>query len=238
MSDVLDRRALKKAKTREHIRWMAHRMFAEGGFDAVTIADIAREADVAVQTVFNHFATKEELFFDERTPWVAGPADAVRDRAPSMPPLSALRAYLVGTVTQLVASLGEPARRCYVSTIEASEVLRARERELVHETEIRLRNALVAAWAGDASAATPADPETAATLVSASWLSTASTLVVAQRAAVTDGADPAELAVEIATLADRLFRHYEDGIAIVHARNRTPAPVAASSASGSLRRAG
>ena len=32
----------------------------------MTIADIARESDVAVQTVFNHFATKEELFFDGR----------------------------------------------------------------------------------------------------------------------------------------------------------------------------
>ena len=55
-------------------------MFAERGFEAVTIADVARGADVAVQTVFNHFATKEELFFDGRADWVDGAA-ARRPRA-------------------------------------------------------------------------------------------------------------------------------------------------------------
>ena len=43
----------------------------------VTLTDVAREADVAVQTVFNHFATKEDLFFDGRAPWVDGLAAAV-----------------------------------------------------------------------------------------------------------------------------------------------------------------
>ena len=79
MSELLDRRARKKAQTREQIRGIAHQLFDERGFEAVTIADVARTADVAVQTVFNHFATKEELFFDGRVPWVEGPADAAYD---------------------------------------------------------------------------------------------------------------------------------------------------------------
>jgi AcrR family transcriptional regulator len=78
----MDRRAQKKAQTRELVRTTAHRLFASRGFDQVTIADVAREAEVAVQTVFNHFATKEELFFDGRAPWVDGVANAVLDRAP------------------------------------------------------------------------------------------------------------------------------------------------------------
>ncbi|TQN37993.1 TetR family transcriptional regulator [Blastococcus colisei] len=216
----MDRRALKKARTRDRVRTVAQRMFAEGDFDSVTIADIAREADVAVQTVFNHFTTKEELFFDGRTPWVAGPADAVRDRMPSMPPLTALREYLVGTVRDLVSSLGQPDRRCYVGTLEASDALRAHERELVHETELRLRSALVDAWSADASPAAPADPETAATLVAASWLSTARTLVVTQRTAMMDDADPAVLADRVLDMADRLFRHFEAGVAVVHGRGQ------------------
>ena len=73
-------------------------MFVERGFDAVTIADIAKGAEVAVQTVFNHFATKEELFFDGRTPWVDGPARAVRTREAGVSPLVALRAYLVDEI--------------------------------------------------------------------------------------------------------------------------------------------
>ena len=68
MGEPKDRRAPKKARTRNHLRTVAQRMFAEGGFDAVTIAEVAREADVAVQTVVNHFPTKEELFFGGRVP--------------------------------------------------------------------------------------------------------------------------------------------------------------------------
>src|SRR4051794_9191674 len=108
---VKSRRARKKAQNRELIRSVAQRMFDEHGFESVTIAYIARQSDVAVQTVFNHFATKEELFFDGRTEWVEGPADAVASRAPSVPPLTALREHLVETVGELVRSYRSPERR-------------------------------------------------------------------------------------------------------------------------------
>src|SRR3954466_13771955 len=97
VGEISDRRARKKLKTRTEIRTAAQRLFDERGFDAVTIADVAAEADVAVQTVFNHFATKEELFFDGRVRWVEGAAAAVRGRAPADPPLAALHRYIVGT---------------------------------------------------------------------------------------------------------------------------------------------
>src|SRR3954469_15426919 len=118
VSELHDRRARKKARTRAEIRTVAQRLFAEHGFDAVTIADIAGEADVAVQTVFNHFATKEDLFFDGRTPWVEGAAEAVRSRPASVPPLRALRDYLVGTVTALCDPNADDDRRSYVATLE------------------------------------------------------------------------------------------------------------------------
>src|SRR5689334_20664632 len=168
VSDLLNRRALKKAHTNELIRSVAQSLFIEHGFDAVTIADIARECDVAVQTVFNHFATKEELFFDGRTPWVEGPAAAVRERTPSVAPLTALRAHLVDTVAELVGSHRCPHRRRYIATLEASESLRAHERELVHQTELNLREALLEAWAADERIA-PADPGSAATVIAAVW---------------------------------------------------------------------
>ncbi len=59
------RRERKKRQTRQAISDVATTLFLERGFDAVTVAEVARAADVAVQTVFNHFPTKEDLFFDE-----------------------------------------------------------------------------------------------------------------------------------------------------------------------------
>jgi AcrR family transcriptional regulator len=193
-------------------------MFDERGFEAVTIAEVARGADVAVQTVFNHFATKEELFFDGRTFWLEGPAEAVRSRAASVPALTALRTHLVATVRELVGSHRCPDRRRYVATLESSESLRAHERELVHESERRLSAALLEAWTADAAAGRPApeDPSTVASLVAALWLAGVRALVVGQRPDLAGGADP-ELAAEAATdITDRVLRHLEASVRLTY----------------------
>jgi AcrR family transcriptional regulator len=213
VSELKDRRARKKAQTRELVRTVARRMFSERGFDNVTIADIAGEADVAVQTVFNHFATKEELFFDGRTPWVTGPAEAVRNREPSVPPLTALRAHLVELVRSLLASHTTPERRGYVATLEASECLRVQERELVHESEVRLAEALREAWSADPDApCTPGDPATTAALVAALCMTAVRTLVVGQRPVLSEGADPEQTAADVTALADGVLGQLEAAV--------------------------
>ena len=176
----MDRRARKKARTREEIRTAARQLFAARGFEAVTIADIAAQADVAVQTVFNHFATKEELFFDGRTPWVEGAAEAVRSRPASMPPLRALRDYLVCMVTALADPQANDERRSYLATIEASPALRAREMEVVREAERRLTDALIEVWTQEKVE----HPETVAALTAATWLAAARVLVLSRRPAI------------------------------------------------------
>jgi AcrR family transcriptional regulator len=54
-------RERKKEQTRQRIAAVASRMFAERGFDAVTVNEIAEAAEVAKATLFAYFPTKESL---------------------------------------------------------------------------------------------------------------------------------------------------------------------------------
>jgi AcrR family transcriptional regulator len=234
VGELQDRRARKKARTRAEIRTVAQRLFAQRGFDAVTIADIAGEADVAVQTVFNHFATKEDLFFDGRTPWVEGAAAAVRSRPAGVAPLRALREYLVEVVSGLAGAHASGERRAFVATIEASPALKTRELQLVNESERRLAEALAEAWTEDAvGASVPGDPATAAALTAATWLSVARVLLVSQRSALLERGDAARSAVLIGSLIDGLLVQLEQGLGPLQGR-----PAAVTGWPGDVRRAG
>jgi AcrR family transcriptional regulator len=152
------RRERRKAQTRSDVRETAQRLFGERGFEAVTIADIAAAADVAVQTVFNHFESKEALFFDGRTPWVEGVATAVTQRPVGSDPVSALRSFLEADVVALMEQEARPENRCYVEVLERSPSLQARERTLVQEAGVRVAAVLCEAIVrGDWSAAPSAD---------------------------------------------------------------------------------
>lgn len=135
MSEMTNRRDRKKQQTRQAIGDAAMRLFLERGFDSVTIADVAHEADVAVQTVFNHFPTKEDLFFQERDGYVAFPSAAVTSRLEGESIAQSLaRGYLrllsdyhgAGLLVQSVD---------YQRTLDASPALRSRELQLRQERE-------------------------------------------------------------------------------------------------------
>jgi TetR/AcrR family transcriptional regulator, cholesterol catabolism regulator len=61
-------RAQRRDDMRRRLFRVASQLFAQSGFDATTYDDIAREAGVARQTVFNHFPRKEDFAFE----WGAG----------------------------------------------------------------------------------------------------------------------------------------------------------------------
>ncbi|OEV05707.1 TetR/AcrR family transcriptional regulator [Streptomyces oceani] len=83
-------RERKKQQTRLQISDIATGLFLERGFDAVTIAEIAEAAEVSVNTVYNYFPAKEDLFFDRESELMRRPSDIVREREPGQSAAEAL----------------------------------------------------------------------------------------------------------------------------------------------------
>jgi AcrR family transcriptional regulator len=73
-------RERKKRQTREAIAKAAMELFAQRGFDEVTVADVARAADVSEKTVFNHFPAKEDLVFTGGPQQHLALVEAIRSR--------------------------------------------------------------------------------------------------------------------------------------------------------------
>ncbi|MGW7790974.1 TetR/AcrR family transcriptional regulator [Streptomyces tricolor] len=158
----LSLRERKKHETRQRISDIATGLIAQRGFDAVTVAEIARAAGVSPMTVFNYFPRKEDLFLD-RIPQAADLfATAVRDRAPGEPPLAALRRLTLRLLDERhpLGGVGETFAEFWRVVVD-SPALRARAREGAEEIERALADAL-----GEADVA---DPELAAALTVAAY---------------------------------------------------------------------
>jgi len=108
-------RERKKRQTRQHISDVATGLFMERGFETVTIAEIAEAAEVSVNTVYNYFPTKEDLFVDREEEIVDRPSRLVRERAVGQ---SAARAI----VEQLRRDIRE--RHAYVGLTEGYDRFR------------------------------------------------------------------------------------------------------------------
>jgi len=91
-------RARKKARTRRVIADAAARLFAERGYEQVAVSDVAREAEVSEQTVYNYFQTKEQLVTDLH-PYFQQELDRrIRTRARGTSPAAAIRELALDAV--------------------------------------------------------------------------------------------------------------------------------------------
>ncbi|WP_329372533.1 TetR/AcrR family transcriptional regulator [Streptomyces sp. NBC_00669] len=141
------RRARKKAATRRKIADTALRLFLDRGYDAVGIRDVAAEADVAVTTLFSHFASKEALVFEQDENFEQRLAQAVTGRAPDEPLIPALHREIQAMVRHCTADSAAPIWRM----IDETPALRE------YEESMRLRHAEALATA---IAADPDLPQT------------------------------------------------------------------------------
>jgi AcrR family transcriptional regulator len=91
-------RERKKARTRQVIADAAARLFAERGYEQVAVSDVAREAEVSEQTVYNYFQTKEQLVIDRDQLIQEELSRLVRTRAPGTTPAAAIREFVLDAV--------------------------------------------------------------------------------------------------------------------------------------------
>jgi AcrR family transcriptional regulator len=88
-------RERKKQQTRQAIHEAAMKLFAERGYDATTIADIAEAAGIAPRTFFSYFSAKEEAVFQKFDMAYEEFTRALEDRPAGMTALQALREWIV-----------------------------------------------------------------------------------------------------------------------------------------------
>lgn len=181
---ALPLRERKKRETRQRISDEATMLFVAHGFDRVTVAEIAKAAQVSTMTVFNHFPRKEDLFLDRIPEAVELFTAAVRNRPADQSPLAALRALLLQLLDQHhpLAAVSDDFPHFWRIVLD-SPALRARAREGVEEVEQALERAMAeTAPGGDAP-----DPRLAAALTVAAYrvvyVTTAQRLLAGERAA-------------------------------------------------------
>ena len=131
MNAELSLRERKKQQTRQAIADAAKRLFVERGFDRVSVAEVARAADVSEQTVFNYFPTKEDLVYERMDTFEQELLDAVRERPEGESPLRAFARFILDRSDTAMAGDGKRRVAELTRLVSASPSLMARERQVV-----------------------------------------------------------------------------------------------------------
>jgi AcrR family transcriptional regulator len=144
-------RERRRQQTRARIVDAAAELFAERGFDAVSVVEIAQRAGVVEKTVFNHFPVKEGLVFEADPPMRAAVLDAVRRRPAGESVAAAAGSFIVAAMSGLGSEAAASGVAEMAAVIRGSRTLQVREREILGELTDALA-ALIAeetrAWPG------------------------------------------------------------------------------------------
>jgi AcrR family transcriptional regulator len=146
-------RERKKARTRRAIADAAARLFAERGYEQVAVSDVAREAEVSEQTVYNYFQTKEQLVTDLDQEFQHELCRLIRTRAPGTTPATAIRDLVLQAVEGIRRVPGEQWRGelGYLAAISPT----------VHRLLLEMSDRQAAAIATAISETSPVTPEQA-----------------------------------------------------------------------------
>jgi AcrR family transcriptional regulator len=198
-------RERKKEATRRAIFESAQRLFAERGFDEVTVSEIAAAADVSEVTVFNHFRTKEDLFFGGLTAFEERILTAIAERRSGQSVLSAFMRTVAGGAEDLAKRERAASALQGARAISESRSLRARERELVDGYAERL-----AAMLAEETRSKAGDLEPV--VAAAALMAVHRALVLHVRGRLLDGWRGPRLVADVRAQTRRAFARLERGL--------------------------
>ncbi|GAA0485807.1 TetR/AcrR family transcriptional regulator [Streptomyces olivaceiscleroticus] len=191
-------RERKKRQTRQYLSDVATGLFLERGFDAVTVAEIAEACEVSVNTVYNYFPAKEDLFFDRSKGVVERLSRWVRARSAGESAAAAVLRELREEVEAVSPRVGlfEGYER-FMKVIHGSAALKARLWYLQQETADHLERTLCEEVGADEGDLLPV-------LVAGQLNWVHATLMAHIGRAMTAGRKPAEASREALDLLDEL----------------------------------
>lgn len=191
-------RERKKRQTRQYISDVATGLFLERGFDAVTVAEIAEAADVSVNTVYNYFPAKEDLFLDRSKGVVDRLARWVRGRETGESAAAAVLRELRDELTAVSPRLGlmEGYDR-FMRVIHDAPALRSRLWAIGQEVLDNLEGAL-----REETAAAPDDPLPTLIAGQINWVHQTVMAVIGRE--MMAGRNPDEVSREVLVLLDEM----------------------------------
>ena len=132
------------------------RLFLEKGFDAVTVIAIAEAADVSVNTIFNYFPTKEDLFFASLPIGTTDLSDLSQGRKQHEPVIVFLQRCLDTRIAQLPMTPMTLAEIGYLAAVrrvfQDCPALQVRAAQVARKTVYDLEDSFALALAKDMKA--------------------------------------------------------------------------------------
>ncbi len=192
MSEIVSEPGLrerKKRRTRELIVTTASRLFAEQGYEHVSVLDIAVAAEVSEQTVYNYFPTKAELVVDRDEELSQRLTAAIANRASGVSPAAAIRDVALSMVDGLATMDDAGARGGLGYLSQRSPTVRRLSLEMTD----RHADAIAAVLAGEPGG--PGPPVAKIHAVALAWVIQLITDLAGEGTAA--GQSPAQIAAQL-----------------------------------------
>ncbi|CQR61732.1 TetR/AcrR family transcriptional regulator [Streptomyces leeuwenhoekii] len=191
-------RERKKRQTRQYISDVATGLFLQRGFDAVTVAEVAEAANVSVNTVYNYFPAKEDLFLDRSKGVIDRLSRWVRGRGDGESAARAVLRELREEVESVSPRMGlMDGYESFMRVIQDSPALRSRMWAIGQEVLLNLEGTL-----REETGAAADDPMPVLMAGQINWLHSTLLATIGQR--MIEGGRPAEVSREALVLLDEM----------------------------------